>query len=123
MVFWTLYLVSLVGSWGNFGVAYTRHYKALGGIVKIMKSEKPVSDGQNSAEVDSFKVVLGTIGDTTWRMFVPSIGFTLLGVYLDSIFETKPWLMIVGIVFGAVMAILLVKLQINRLKSKKESAK
>ena len=35
---------------------------------------------EKKTEVDTARVLLGTIGDTTWRMFVPSIGFTLLGV-------------------------------------------
>lgn len=57
-----------------------------------------------------------TIADTTWRMFVPSVGFTLLGVWADAQWHTKPWLMIVGIVIGAVSAYLLVAQQIARLK-------
>lgn len=89
-----------------------------------MKSETPVSNGQKTtAEVDNLRVILGTIGDTTWRMFVPAVGFTLLGVWLDSMFSTKPWLMAGGILLGFASAILLVKLQMDRLKSKKESSK
>lgn len=88
-----------------------------------MKSEKPLSDGQKSADTDTFKVILGTIGDTTWRMFVPAIGLTLLGVWLDMLLDTKPWLMVSGIVLGAFFAVLLVKVQFDRLKVKKESDK
>ena len=88
-----------------------------------MKSEKPLSDGQKTADTDTFKVILGTIGDTTWRMFVPAVGMTLLGVWLDMIFDTKPWLMVAGIVLGVVFAVILVKVQLDRLKVKKESNK
>ena len=57
-----------------------------------------------------------TIADTTWRMFVPSVGFTLLGVWADSQTDTKPWLMVAGIIVGAASAYLLVSRQIGRLK-------
>ena len=62
--------------------------------------------------------LVGTIADTTWRMFVPSIGFTLLGVWLDATLHTKPWLMFAGIVIGAGFAGLLVRRQIMALKEK-----
>ena len=74
---------------------------------------------EKKTEVDTARVLLGTIGDTTWRMFVPSIGFTLLGVWGDTIFATKPWLMICGVVFGFVMAGVLVKRQIDSTKRQK----
>ena len=77
---------------------------------------------EKKTEVDTARVLLGTIGDTTWRMFVPSIGFTLLGVWGDTIFTTKPWLMICGVVFGFVMAGVLVKRQIDSTKRQKGGA-
>lgn len=88
-----------------------------------MESKRPVSDGQKSgqrpAEPEALGAILATIGDTTWRMFVPSVGFTLLGVWADGEFGTKPWLMIVGIVVGFLGAFLLVKKQISGLKGAK----
>ena len=77
---------------------------------------------EKKTEVDTARVLLGTIGDTTWRMFVPSIGFTLLGVWGDTVFATKPWLMIGGVVFGFVMAGVLVKRQIDSTKRLKGGA-
>ena len=77
---------------------------------------------EKKTEVDTARVLLGTIGDTTWRMFVPSIGFTLLGVWGDTKFATKPWLMICGVVFGFVMAGVLVKRQIDSTKRQKGGA-
>lgn len=89
-----------------------------------MESKKPVSDGQKtSAEPEVLGVILATIGDTTWRMFVPSVGFTLLGVWADGRFGTKPWLMIAGIVIGVTGAVLLVKKQLSGVQSKKEASK
>ena len=78
---------------------------------------------EKKTEVDTARVLLGTIGDTTWRMFVPSVGFTLLGVWADAQLDTKPWLMVVGIVVGFTGAALLVKKQISGIKSRKESTK
>ena len=77
---------------------------------------KPNIQSGSSTEVDTVRVLLGTIGDTTWRMFVPSIGFTLLGVWLDGQLSTKPWLMIIGIALGALGAVLLVRRQLVNIK-------
>lgn len=85
-----------------------------------MSRDTPVTDGQKPPDADTIAVILGTIGDTTWRMFVPSIGFTLLGVWADASFGTKPWLMAAGIAIGLLGAILLVKNQLGGLKKKKE---
>ncbi len=83
---------------------------------------KPNIQSDSSTEVDTVRVLLGTIGDTTWRMFVPSVGFTLLGVWLDSVFGLKPWLMIAGIILGFTMAVILVKRQVDS-ASKLESSR
>ena len=72
------------------------------------------SGTENSGDMLPLAFVL-TIADTTWRMFVPSVGFTLLGVWADAEWNTKPWLMAVGIVIGAASAYLLVSRQIARL--------
>lgn len=88
-----------------------------------MSRDTPVTDGQKPPSADTIAVILGTIGDTTWRMFVPSIGFTLLGVWADSAFDTKPWLMVVGIAVGVAGAVLLVKKQLDGLKQKKGAEK
>ena len=71
-----------------------------------------VSDG-SSSESANF-VFVATMADTTWRMFVPTIGFTLLGVWGDRVASTKPWLMFAGIVVGAFFAVVLVRRQLIR---------
>lgn len=93
------------------------------GIIEAMESKRPVSDGQKSSDIETVPMLLMTIGDTTWRMFVPSVGLTLFGVWLDGQFGTKPWLMTLGIIFGFAGAFLLVKKQIVGLKSRKEHKK
>lgn len=84
-----------------------------------MTKEPIVRSGKNK-EVDDLMVTWMTIGDTTWRMFVPSIGFTLIGVWLDSVFDTKPWLMFGGIILGFFGAYLLVANQIKAVKRERK---
>lgn len=79
-----------------------------------MRGKSSRSEARRSTEVETIQSLLLTIGDTTWRMFVPAVGFTLLGVWLDSVFSTKPWLMFTGIVVGGLGAYLLVKQQVSR---------
>ncbi len=63
----------------------------------------PKDDSVNMA-----KSLFGLMADTTWRMFIPTIGFTLFGVWLDTKLSTKPWLMLVFIIIGFLFAGLLV---------------
>ena len=57
--------------------------------------------------------VFSTMADTTWRLFVPSIGGALLGVWGDNSFKTKPWLTLIGILVGSAIAVLLVRQQLK----------
>lgn len=61
-------------------------------------------------------LVMKTMAGTTWRMFVPTIGLTLLGLWLDNVIGMKPWLTFGGIALGAVIAAMLVWLQIVTIK-------
>lgn len=73
------------------------------------------SDGQKTPPESSSTVVLMTIADTTWRMFVPSIGCTLLGVWLDSKWDTSPWLLFAGVILGFLVAAFAVWQQYKKL--------
>lgn len=79
-----------------------------------MGENKSLSDDNLAQTTFSASSLLLMIGDTTWRMLVPSVGFTLLGVWLDSLWGTKPWLMFAGIAVGAFFAVFLVRLQLRR---------
>ncbi|HET8884166.1 MAG TPA: AtpZ/AtpI family protein [Candidatus Saccharimonadales bacterium] len=61
-------------------------------------------------------LLLGTIGDTTWRMFIPTIGMTVLGLFVDKWLHTTPWLMIVAMIIGIALTVVLVKRQIKQVK-------
>lgn len=61
-------------------------------------------------------LMFATVGDTTWRLFIPTIGGTLLGLWADKSWHTTPWLTVVGIVLGSTIAIWLVYLQIKKIR-------
>ncbi len=82
-----------------------------------MPEEKKKQDvTAHGSNPDSLFVVFATLGDTTWRMFVPIIGLLLVGRWLDGMYGTKPWLLFVGAAVGSLIAAYLVKRQ---LRSKK----
>lgn len=76
------------------------------------------TDAPTTTPPDSSTVVLllGTIGDTTWRMFVPTIGLALAGDFADRMLATRPWLMLAGFAIGSVIAAALVKKQLQKTK-------
>lgn len=51
--------------------------------------------------------------DTTWRIAVPVVGMTLLGILGDKRLGSKPWLTLLGSLIGFVCAGLLIRRQIN----------
>lgn len=69
-----------------------------------------------SKKGSSAMVIISTIGDTTWRMFIPSIGCTILGVMADRQFDTKPWFTITGVSIGVIIAAYLVHKQIVKVQ-------
>lgn len=56
------------------------------------------------------------IADTTARLFIPTIGGTVLGIWADHRFDTKPWLTVAGVTGGAVLAYLFVFMQLRSIK-------
>lgn len=73
------------------------------------------SDGRETPPEPASTVVFMTIADTTWRMFVPSVGGTLLGVWLDATFQTGPWLLFAGCILGLIVAVWAVKAQLKKI--------
>lgn len=71
-------------------------------------SSAPVSTPKSAG------VLLLDMADTTWRMFIPTIGLLLVGRRLDVRYGTKPWLMLAGVLIGGLIAAWLVKRQLSR---------
>lgn len=60
--------------------------------------------------------LLVTLGDTTWRMLVPSAAFVAAGIYGDIHLGTRPWLTLAGVLVGLGISALLIKQQIGNIK-------
>jgi F0F1-type ATP synthase assembly protein I len=69
----------------------------------------PAPDHKNP--ISDLKIIQ-SFADTTWRIAVPVVGLTLIGIYIDKHHGTKPWLTLAGSIVGFIIAGLLVKRQI-----------
>ena len=80
-----------------------------------MSTSKPTRDAPDTPPHRSTVVLLlGDIGSTTWRMFVPTVGLAFVGkVADDQLGTTAPWLMLLGASVGAIVAGLLIKRQLT----------
>ena len=59
-------------------------------------------------------LLLYSMADTTWRMFVPTLPLIILGNYLDERLNTKPWLLLLGALVGGALAALLIRAQLRK---------
>lgn len=82
-----------------------------------MSSSQPHRDESPTPPNKSTVVLLlKEIGNTTWRMFVPIIGGTILGVICDKHFGTYPIAVIIGISLGVIISGLLVWRQLKKIQ-------
>ena len=79
--------------------------------------EKPSLVSSNVPSPGTTLVILGTIADTTWRMFLPVLLLLGVGWWLDNTTGRKPLFMLSGVIFGFALAVLLVYLQYKRIKT------
>lgn len=61
-------------------------------------------------------ILARTMIGTMWRMFLPTIGLTLLGLWLDNVSGMKMRWLLAGIISGAIISVILVVLQIAKIK-------
>ena len=61
-------------------------------------------------------ILARTMIGTMWRMFLPTIGLTLLGLWLDNVGGMKMRWLLAGIISGAIISVILVALQIAKIK-------
>lgn len=79
-----------------------------------MGTKSPKDDTSTMQPVHSPAVLLlGTIADTSWRMFVPTIACILAGVWVDDTFGSKPFGLAAGVLLGFVLAGMLVSRQLQ----------
>jgi hypothetical protein len=67
-----------------------------------------------TADRSTVLLLLGTVGDTSLRLFIPTIGATALGLWADNQFGTTPWATALGVLLGATIAISLVYAQLQK---------
>lgn len=79
-------------------------------------SKQKTDDTPTPPDRSTVVLLLATAADTTWRMFIPIIGLTVLGLMIDKQLHTTPWLLIVGIMFGTALATALVHRQMKDIK-------
>jgi F0F1-type ATP synthase assembly protein I len=80
--------------------------------MKKSGSAKTVSSNAKKPSLSSPKEHAGSeLAGTVWRIAVPVAGFVAAGAVADDYFGSSPWLALVGVVIGFVLASLLVKHQ------------
>lgn len=82
-----------------------------------MTSPDKKGDEKSLPPKQSTVLLLVTIADTTWRLFIPTIGLTIAGLLLDKQFGTKPWIMAVSMAVGIAVALLLTRSQLKKVKN------
>lgn len=80
-----------------------------------MADRNDTTPGSNTARSEGTTIsLIIEMADTTWRMFVPTVGLLLIGRYFDVRYHMKPWLMLVGATFGALIAAQLIRKQLKK---------
>ena len=80
-----------------------------------MVKETDIS-ANNTGNSGAMMILARTMIGTMWRMFLPTIGLTLLGLWLDNVSGMKMRWLLAGIIFGAIISVILVALQIAKIK-------
>ena len=80
-----------------------------------MVKETDIS-ANDTGDSGAMMILARTMIGTMWRMFLPTIGLTLLGLWLDNVSGMKMRWLLAGIVSGAIISVILVALQIAKIK-------
>ena len=79
----------------------------------VKETDISANDTGNSG---AMMILARTMIGTMWRMFLPTIGLTLLGLWLDNVSGMKMRWLLAGIISGAIISVILVALQITKIK-------
>ena len=80
-----------------------------------MVKETDIS-ANDTGDSGAMMILARTMIGTMWRMFLPTICLTLLGLWLDSVSGMKMRWLLAGIISGAIISVILVVLQIAKIK-------
>ncbi len=81
-----------------------------------MGKSQDTRDAPSPPDRSTVILLLGTIADTTWRMFVPTLGLAALGLWADESWTTGPLWSLIGVFTGIGIASLLVRQQFKTIK-------
>lgn len=81
-------------------------------MIRSPKANKKATDLLGSPAF----LLFNTAMDTTWRLFVPTISGTIIGVIIDNLSNTKPYATVAMITVGVLVSVVLVGLQIRRVR-------
>ncbi len=80
-----------------------------------MVKETDIS-ANDTGDSGAMMILARTMIGTMWRMFLPTISLTLLGLWLDNVSGMKMRWLLAGIISGAIISVILVALQIAKIK-------
>jgi hypothetical protein len=80
-----------------------------------MVKETDIS-ANDTGDSGAMMILARTMIGTMWRMFLPTIGLTLLGLWLDNVSGVKMIWLLAGVISGAIISVILVALQIAKIK-------
>ena len=80
-----------------------------------MVKETDIS-ANDTGDSGAMMILARTMIGAMWRMFLPTIGLTLLGLWLDNVSGMKMRWFLAGIISGAIISVILVALQIAKIK-------
>lgn len=80
-----------------------------------MVKETDIS-ANDTGDSGAMMILARTMVGTMWRMFLPTISLTLLGLWLDNVSGMKMRWLLAGIISGAIISVVLVALQIAKIK-------
>lgn len=91
-----------------------RSYLLLYVVYMRAPDETPGGTPRPPKTTSTVVLLLSDIADVTWRMFIPTIGGLLVGIWLDGIWHSSPWVAATGFVLGIVITALLVRQQVKK---------
>jgi F0F1-type ATP synthase assembly protein I len=62
-------------------------------------------------------ILVVTALDTTWRLFLPTLGGALLGIWIDTSLRTGPIITIICAILGAVLSAVLIIRQLKTVRT------
>ena len=80
-----------------------------------MVKETDIS-ANDTGDSGAMMILARTMIGTMWRMFLPTIGLTLLGLWLDNVSGMKMRWRLAGLISGTIISVILVALQIAKIK-------